>query len=332
MWRVMEIHKIVRTGSKPNCSTLAREIEVTAKTIQRDINFMRDQLGLPLEYDALQYGYYYTQDVAEFPLLQLSRNDLVALFLARHALDPLRGTSLERMLAESFSKIAIACPGEVSIRWQELDAAFSVKAQGVLPADATLFGDLLDAARARREVSFDYHKLTSDTPERRTVHPYHVGQLDNGWYLLAHDPTRSAVRTFAFQRIRHLQMGTATFERDPSFDARAHLGGGFGVWGYAEQGQGTHLVQLHFEGYAARVVAERQWHPSQVTRRLKNDGTQIEFQVELAGLEEITRWILSWGSKVRVISPPELEQRVREELTSMLQNMADDPPGAECRI
>lgn len=328
----MEIHKILRTGSLPNCSKLAREIEVTAKTIQRDINFMRDQLGLPLEYDAFRHGYYYSQDVAEFPLLQLSRNDLVALFLARHALDPLRGTNLERMLAESFSKIAVACPGEVSIRWQELDEAFSVKARGVLPADAVLFGDLLDAARSRRVVSFDYHKLSAPEPERRTVHPYHVGQLDHGWYLLAHDPARDAVRTFALQRIRNLQMVSATFERDPNFDARTHLGGGFGVWSYTESEQGQHTVLLRFEGYAARVVGERQWHPTQVTRQLSQDGSLIEFQVELAGLEEITRWVLSWGSKVRVISPPELKQRVHVELTSMLQNLTEAPIGAECRI
>ena len=92
MWRVFEIHRLVRSGRFPNCSTLAQEIEVTAKTIQRDISFMRDQLGMPLEYDAIRHGYHYTQEVSEFPLLQLSRNDLVALFLARHALDPLRGT------------------------------------------------------------------------------------------------------------------------------------------------------------------------------------------------------------------------------------------------
>ena len=83
MWRVLEIHKIVRTGKYPNCSSLAEEIEVTAKTIQRDVTFMRDQLGMPLEYDKLRHGYHYTREVHEFPMLQLSRNDLVALFLAR---------------------------------------------------------------------------------------------------------------------------------------------------------------------------------------------------------------------------------------------------------
>lgn len=324
MWRVMEIHKIVRAGRHPNCTTLSQEIEVTPKTIQRDISFMRDQLGMPLEYHPIKHGYYYTQEVHEFPMLQLSRNDLVALFLARHALEPLRGTRLERMLAESFSKIAEACPGEVSIQWDELDGAFSVKASGVLPADVNLFGDLLDAVRARREVSFDYHKLSAAKAERRRVQPYHVGQIEHGWYLLAYDPERRGMRTFALQRMTGLAILKSKFERDPKFDARAHLGGGFGVWSYSDRPNHEHEISIRFEGYAARVVAERLWHPTQEIRQLNKDGSVIEFQAKLTGLEEITRWVLSWGSKAKVLGPPELKKRVMAEVDKMVR-MNDEP-------
>ncbi len=317
IWRVQEIHRIIRAGGHPNCSTLAKEIEVTAKTIQRDISFMRDQLGMPVEYHPIKHGYYYTQDVSEFPMLHLSRRDLVALFLARHALEPLRGTRLERMLAESFSKIAEVCPGEVSIEWRELDEAFSVKASGVLAADVTLFGDLLDAIRGTREVSFDYHKLTSSKPERRSVCPHHIGQIEHGWYLIAFDPAREAMRTFALQRITNLEIHKAKFTRQAGFNARDYLGGGFGVWSYASERRNKHEVHIRFEDYAARVVAERQWHPTQAVRKIKPDGSVIEFQADLAGLEEITRWVLSWGSKARVLGPPELKKRVQDELAKM---------------
>lgn len=317
MWRVMEIHKIIRAGRHPNCSTMAKEIEVTPKTIQRDISFMRDQLGLPLEYHPIKHGYYYTQEVSEFPLLQLSRADMVALFLARHALEPLRGTRLERMLAESFSKIAGACPGEVSIEWHELDDAFSVKALGVLAADINLFGDLLDAIRSSREVSFDYHKLTSSKSERRSVRPHHIGQIEHGWYLIAFDPVRDAMRTFALQRISNLEIKKVKFTRQAGFNARDHLGGGFGVWSYGDEQNLKHKVHIRLEGYAARIVAERQWHPTQVIQKIEPDGSIIEFKATLAGLEEITRWVLSWGSNARALGPPELKKRVKDELEKM---------------
>lgn len=318
MWRVMEIHKFIRAGGYPNCSTLAAEIEVTAKTIQRDVSFMRDQLGMPLEYDLVKHGYYYSQEVHEFPLLHLSRHDLVALFLARHALEPLRGTKLERMLAESFLKIAQACPGEVAIQWYELDAAFTVKATGVMAADVSLFSDLLDAVMACREVSFDYHKLTAQTAEHRTVHPHHIGQVEHGWYLLAFDPARKAMRTFALQRISQLQLLKTKFQRNPAFNARDHLGGGFGVWNHEAKGSQKYEVTIQFHDYAARVVNERIWHRSQQITPLTPDGSSIEFHATLTGLEAISRWILSWGSKAQVLAPPELKQRVSQELEQML--------------
>jgi proteasome accessory factor B len=318
MWRIMEIHKTVRAHRFPNCSTLAREIEVTTKTIQRDISFMRDQLGLPLEYHQVKHGYFYAGEVHDFPLLHLSRSDLIALFLARHAIEPLRGTRLEKMLAESFAKIAEACPGEVSIEWEALDECFTVKAAGVLPANVTLFGDLLDAVRGRREVRFNYHKLTASKPESRTVHPYHVGQIEQGWYLVAYDPARDGMRTFAMQRMSDLQLLKVKFTRDPEFNARDHLGGGFGVWSYNDKSRRPHEVKIRFEGYAARVIAERVWHPTQQITTLREDGSAIEFAATLHGLEEITRWVLSWGGKARVLEPAELKERVRKEVATML--------------
>ncbi len=47
-------------------------------------------------------------------------------------------------------------------------------------------------------------------------------------------------------------------------------------------------------------------------------GRVIGHQATLSGLEEITRWILSWGSKAKVLGPPELKKRVREELEAMM--------------
>lgn len=320
MLRIHHIHEAVQAGRYPNCHILAREIEVTPKTIQRDISYMRDEMNLPLEYHDTKHGYFYSRPVTEFPLLHLSRGELIALFLARKALEPLRGTRLERMLSESFSKIAEACPGEVSFHWHDLDEAFSVKTAGVLPADVSLFGDLLDAVMSRREVAFDYHKLTASGTERRQVRPFHVGQIEHGWYLIAHDIQRRALRTFALQRITNLVELKLRFERPKEFDARDHLGGSFGVWNYEGGSPGRYEVKIRFEGFAARVVAERRWHPSQTIEQLDKDGDAIEFTAHLAGLEEITRWILSWGSKAQVVAPPELMARVRREVEKMFKN------------
>src|SRR3954466_10399841 len=65
--RMLRIHQSIQSGKFPNASTLARELEVSTKSIHRDIEFMRDRLDLPIEYDGSKFGYRYTEEVNAFP-------------------------------------------------------------------------------------------------------------------------------------------------------------------------------------------------------------------------------------------------------------------------
>ncbi len=69
---MMRLHQKLIAGDFPNCSKLSKELEVSAKTIQRDIDFMRDRLGLPIEYDQLHFGFVYTEPVTHFPSIEVS--------------------------------------------------------------------------------------------------------------------------------------------------------------------------------------------------------------------------------------------------------------------
>lgn len=53
---------------------------------------MRDQLGLPVEYDAQIYAWRYAHPVKSFPTVQVSEGELLALLVAQKALDQYRGT------------------------------------------------------------------------------------------------------------------------------------------------------------------------------------------------------------------------------------------------
>jgi proteasome accessory factor B len=54
----MRMHARLQSGRYPNCGKLAQELEVSSKTVQRDLDFMRYRLGLPIEYDQLHFGFY----------------------------------------------------------------------------------------------------------------------------------------------------------------------------------------------------------------------------------------------------------------------------------
>src|SRR3954451_16857082 len=102
--RMQKLHRLVSAGKFPNCRTLAEELETSSKTIQRDIEFMRDRMGVPIAYDPIRFGYYYTKPVSEFPQWNLAEGELVALLIAQSALAQHRGTVFEAPLRSACQK------------------------------------------------------------------------------------------------------------------------------------------------------------------------------------------------------------------------------------
>ncbi len=84
---MQRIFHALKRGKYPNRIRLAQDIEVTTKTIQRDIDFMRDRLSLPIAYNDLKQGYEFTQPVENFPMMELSESELVSVFVRPKSVD-----------------------------------------------------------------------------------------------------------------------------------------------------------------------------------------------------------------------------------------------------
>lgn len=316
LFRIYRIHEAIRAGGFPNCSSIASALEVTPKTIQRDVSYMRDMLGLPIEYDPVQHGFHYTRDTGDFPIFETTADQLAGLFLARTALESVRNTPLATTMREVFAKLTQGIEGRVSFSWGDLDEAFSRKAVEAQPRDVKLFGELADAVLKRLEVTFSYRKLGAGSSEPRRVRPYHLGEVEGGWYLIAHDLERDALRTYALPRMTRLKVTAKSFERPIGFNGREHLSRSFGVWSVA--GDSTrHLVRVELTGYAAQLASERRWHPSQEISALNAKGSRVEVRFEVGRLEEVLRWVLSFGRQAKVLAPPELSRMVKDELAAM---------------
>jgi proteasome accessory factor B len=303
--RMMQLHQQLQAGRFPNCRKLAGKLEVSAKTIQRDLEFMRSQLGLPIEYDQLHFGFYYSEPVTHFPSVEVSESEIVALFVAQKALAQYRGTSFEKPLQAAFQKIADGLEDKFTFPWSDLDAAVSFRGLGTTVADLETFETVSSAVLKCHELQFEYRKLGSAGYESRRVQPYHLACIDQQWYLFAHDLARKQLRTFVLSRMRQVRDARTRFHRPADFSINRHLGGSLGVFA----GRGRLKVRIHFDAFAARLVSERLWHASQRIREL--DEGALELSLELASLEEIERWVLSWGAHARVLEPAALKNLVR---------------------
>lgn len=314
MERVLRIHEMVSRNSFPNASQMAREMEVNRKTIQRDINFMRDELEMPLVYNEQEHGYFYSRPVQDFPFLKTTADDLVGLILARNALDPMKGSAMEATLRSSFQRLQASMSEQVTIPWSEIDQAFSVKSTGMTERDIFIFERLAKAVLESRELHFDYQKLRDTSSMRRRLQPYHLAEIDGGWYVIGYDLDREARRTFAVQRMKSVILTSKRFVRSRDFRLEDHFAGSFGVWAGEGEGTPSFDVKIRFRGFAARIVAERRWHPSQEIERIEPDGSVIVLSMCLSALEDVSRWILGFGSQAEALAPEELRKRVSVEL------------------
>lgn len=82
MRRIHYIDEKISAGRYPNATSLAKELECNARTIQRDIEYMKDSLYAPLEYDHTKKGYYYTEPNFHLKGIPISEGELFALGLA----------------------------------------------------------------------------------------------------------------------------------------------------------------------------------------------------------------------------------------------------------
>jgi proteasome accessory factor B len=309
---MMRLHEKLKAGAFPNCRKLAEELEVSTKTIQRDIDFMRDRLNLPIEYDQLHFGFVYTEPVTHFPSIEVSEGEVVALFVAQKALAQYRGTSFEKPLRTAFEKISEGLQDRIGFQWGEVDAGISFRGIGTSVADLELFEIVSRAVLDSHELDFEYKKLRGAMHEARRVQPYHLGCIENQWYLFGFDLARHQLRTFALPRMRKLRDTGAGFRRPADFSINKHLNDSFGVF----TGKGRHRVRIWFDAFAARLVGERQWHPTQTLKPLRNG--EMELIMTLGGLEEVERWILSWGEHARVLEPAALKRQIRRVAEAIL--------------
>jgi predicted DNA-binding transcriptional regulator YafY len=312
--RMMRIHHEIAAGKYPNASTLAREFEVSSKSIQRDLEFMRDRMNLPIEYDGSRFGYYYTEAVEAFPTLQITEGELIGLLIAEKALEQYRGTNFEKPLVSALRKLADQLPDTVSLNIAEWDQTISFRTSAEPILNLENFDALAKATAARRQIRFDYRKPGQKKPEPRVVDPYHLANVNGEWFLFAFDHARKDIRTFVPARISAVEQTGKTFPRPAKFSLEKRLHDSFGV----VSGQGEFNVVLRFDEFAAEFIREKRWHPKQELRELRDGGAEL--RMKLSSLAEVERWVLSWGGHAQVVSPRELRESVRVSAKKILDS------------
>jgi proteasome accessory factor B len=302
----------------PNAVTLAAELHVTIRTVKRDIDFMRDRYGVKLAYDEIKHGYYLTEPMEQFPVAAMSEAEMFALLVADKAIAQYNGTPFQKPLRMAFQKLTGQLDDRERYSLENLGLALSFRPFAPEDADMSAFRVITRALAQRLELTFEYRNLAAKKVLQRQVRPYHLACIDNHWYLFAYDTLRGDIRTFALTRLAKPALTKKRFVRAKSFNPDKYLAGSFGVL----KGEEAHEVEIEFDAWATDLLQGRTWHTSQEVTPLPEGGSRMRFH--LSSLDEVERWILSWGDHARVLGPAALQQRVRKTALAIAAQYAGE--------
>ncbi len=279
------------------------------RTLRRDLEAL-EAAGFPLvtERAGGRTRWKLIDGFHRLPALTFSPTELMALTFSRNLLKPLEGTQIHASLDSALAKAAAALPPPGLAYVRQMQDFFSVRLgpHKAYRQHRETIDRLTKAIAETRTVQMRYYSASRNTTTRREVDPYRLWYAAGALYLIAYCHRRRDVRMFAVDRIRSLTITDHPCQMPLGFDVEAYVRDALVVM----RGEPI-AVELHFDKATAAWAKDRLWHPSQRLTPLK--GGRLRMALQVADTRELVGWILSFGRGVRVINPPALRARVREE-------------------
>jgi predicted DNA-binding transcriptional regulator YafY len=297
--RIFRLHALFREKPR-SMEWLMGELETSRATLKRDIRYMRDFMGAPIDFDRATNGYRYRTDAGSFELpgLWLNESELFALLASERLLDQIQPGLLAPYIGPLRGRIRslLAQSGHSAERINE-----RVRLQPFASrrTDPERFGTLAGALLEGRVLDIRYYGRERDRESERRVHPQTLLRWRDNWYLVAHCEQAEGLRTFSLDGIREAwPREIPALVTEPRALDR-FIGAAFGIF----SGNATDWAVLRFSPRAARWVAGATWHPDQIGQW---KGLAYELQVPYSDPREILRDILIFGPDVEVLAPAPL--------------------------
>lgn len=266
---------------------------------KRTREYMQNFLGAEIEYYREQNGYLYANENYELPGFWFGSDELLALVSLEKLVSGLNVGVLQSHLLPFKSRI------DNLLKNQNI-LANNLQRIRILPINARIsnaehFKQLSAAVTLRRALHITYHARGTDQTSHRTISPQRLLHYRDNWYLDAWCHLKIELRTFALDRIKHIDM-----TEEPCLDIAdelldAHFKSGYGIFA----GEAKDIATLIFSSQRARWVADEEWHPHQKSTWLPDGRYQLE--VPYADERELMMDIMRHLPEVEITAPTSLK-------------------------
>ena len=326
--RLLSILLLLQVNRKLTAGQLARRLEVSPRTIHRDMEAL-SMAGVPVYAERGGDGGWVLPDSFRTEVTGLTDSEVQALFLSLPA-RLLADLGLERAADGALVKVLAALPtaarrdAEFMRQRIHIDGVGWHGDQEAVPALATL----QEALWQERCVRITYQgagRCGESAAVQRDIDPFGLVAKGRLWYLVA--GVGEDRRTYRVSRVQAVEILDQPSRRPPDFDLAA-------AW---SESSTAFVANLPTYAATVRVAPEALpmvWIPgyyAQVQTQSEPDADGwITLQLQLQTPDNACRYVLGFGPQMEVIAPPELRQRVieaAESITRFYRESVPPPPG-----
>lgn len=266
--RLLSLLSLLQTPREWPGSELAERLRVSARTIRRDIERLRE-LGYPVEATLGAEGGYRLVAGAAMPPLVLDDEEAVAIAVglragAGHAIE-----GVEEASVRALAKLEQVLPGRLRRRVGALQSATVAVARGDgASVDPRTLTAIASAVAGPERLRFAY-RARDGVASRRLVEPYRLVSTGSRWYLVAYDMERADWRTFRVDRVSEPgATGVRFAPRELPMDAVEFVRRGL------RHGESTYLVDATF----AEAAGLPEWVREFVVPVGDGSGVRVRFE------------------------------------------------------
>ena len=311
--RIAFIDNELSAGNYPSAKLLAGQYQVSSKSIQRTIDFMKTYFNAPIVYDKKIRGYYYSVKNFRLNLLNLNESDLYALALMQKALNHYT-VPFKKDITGLYNKLYYLYHDRINIHLRDIDDVISFKIGSSRNIDVEIFENLKKAVKDYISVDAVYTAGHSGKISHRLLDPYQIINERGEWYLVAYCHSEKDIKTFSISRFKKAVLTKDKFEIKKNFDVNIYFENSFGIF----ESDKIYSVKLYFDEQAARYIREKIWHRSQKIK--ENPDGSLVISMKVNSLEEVKFWIMTWGKGCTVITPKKLKDDIKNEFINALKN------------
>ncbi|MHA7652063.1 helix-turn-helix transcriptional regulator [Mycobacterium sp. ML4] len=300
--RVLQLLGLLQSRRVWTGQELARQMSVTARSVRRDVERLRE-LGYPVEASKGTGGGYRLGAGAALPPLLLDPDEAVAVAVCLRLAAGGSVAGVGESALRALSKLDQVLPARLRSQVTALhEATVTLTPDAVdSPVDPDTLMTLARACRDHEHVTAEY-TARDGACSRRRLEPYQLVTTGRRWYLLAHDRDRNDWRTLRLDRMSAVQASGSTFVRRPAPDAGDYVRRSISAAPY------RYVARVRYS-LPASVVA-RHFSPQSMT--VEPDGDKA--CVVTAGGDDPQRMVLHFamvGAEFEVLEPAEVRAAAR---------------------